>query len=132
MLSLEVKLILSYFYLGDSEWRSLIFHLKLTTLSLEVKLTPSYFYLGDNEWRKVMIRFHTLIVVKVQSCTFPKEVLHQSTYNFLVEGVGGLRHREWSARVVLFPQFLEIILADFSQCNQIHTAWMLLLLTLSI
>ena len=52
--------------------------------------------------------------------------------NFFVEGVGGLRHREWSARVVLFPQLLEIILADFSQCNQIHTAWVLLLLTLSI
>ena len=42
--------------------------------------------------------------------------------NFFVEGVGGLRHREWSARVVLFPQLLEIILADSSQCNQIHTA----------
>ena len=97
-----------------------------------MKLIPRYFYLGDNEWRKV-IRFYALIVVKVQSCTPPKKkVLHQSTSNFLVEGVGGLRHREWSARVVLFPQLLEIILADFSQRNQIHTAWVLLLLTLSI
>ena len=57
-----------------------------------------------------MIRFHTPIVIKVQSCTpCPKKVLHQLTSNILVEGVGGLRHREWSARVVLFPQLLEII-----------------------
>ena len=57
-----------------------------------------------------MIRFHTPIVVKVQSYTpRPKKVLHQLTSNILVEGVGSLRHREWSARVVLFPQLLEII-----------------------
>lgn len=44
--------------------------------------------------------------------------------NFLVEGVGGLRCREWS----IVPTTLGDH-TDSSQCSQIHTAWVLLLLT---
>jgi len=78
---------------------------KMSNVGLEVKLIPSCFYLGDNEWRKVMIRFHTLIVVKVQPCTpSPKQVLHQSTIFLLrVLGVSD------AGNGVLFPQLLEII-----------------------